>query len=162
MIMSSKHYYTAIVSTCVLLLGTTPLVRAADKCVPIPLVGGEGNTVTKRVSGPTIPGPLPGVDITRNNWNTDWFVRGGSTRYRYFKATIKAKEEGEFNVGFFLKYSDQTSGEFFNKSVTIKPNEPLVIKAEVRPDDKPFQVNLLVNGTPAVGKTYTASVYGCK
>ena len=92
MIMSSKQYYTAILSTCVLLLGTTASVRAADKCVPIPLVGGEGNTVTKRVSGPTIPGPLPGVDITRNNWNTDWYVRGGSKRYRYFKATINSKE----------------------------------------------------------------------
>jgi hypothetical protein len=162
MIMTNKHYYTAIISTCVIMIGAIPTVKAADRCVPIPLVGGEGNTVTKRVSGPTIPGPIPGVDLTRNNRNTDWSVRGGSKRYRYFVVTINSNDEGPFDIRFFLKYSDQTTGEFFNNQRTIiQPKQPLVVRADVRPNDKPYQVNLFVNGVQGIGKTYTASVVGC-
>jgi hypothetical protein len=63
----------------------------------------------------------------------------------------------------YLKYSDQTAGEFFNnQKVEFQPDQPLKIVAEPRPEDEPYQVNLFVNGLESIGKTYTASLVGCK
>jgi hypothetical protein len=62
----------------------------------------------------------------------------------------------------FLKYSDQTSEEIFNKqNVTIDPQKPLIIEKKSSPDDFPFQVNLFIGGLEQIGRTYTASVMGC-
>lgn len=137
----------------------------AETCTPIPLVGGSGNSVTKTVSPPTIPaGPLGmlGVDVTRNNWNTDWAVPG-DVKYRKFIVTVNSNDSVPFDVRMYLKYSDQTAGEFFNnQAVQFQANKPLKIVAEPRPEDEPYQVNLFVNGIESIGKTYTASVVGCK
>lgn len=133
----------------------------AETCTPIPLVGGQGSEVTKTVSQPTIPGPF-GVKITRNNWNTDWAVPGGQN-FRRFIVTITSNDGGPFDVKMFLKYSDQTADEFYNNSaIQIPPNKPLKIEGTPRPDNQPYQVNLFVDGIPAMGKTYTASVVGCR
>jgi hypothetical protein len=62
----------------------------------------------------------------------------------------------------FLKYSDQTAGEFFNQNGTrLEPGKPLKIEATPRPEDNPFQVNIFVNGLSSIGQTYRASVVGC-
>lgn len=137
----------------------------AETCTPIPLVGGEGNTVTKTVSPPTIPaGPLGiiGVDVNRNNWNTDWAVPG-AVQFRRFIVTVTSEDGGPFDIRMYLKYSDQTAGEFYNQEgVKFQANQPLKIEAEPRPKDEPYQVNLFVNGVESLGKTYTASVVGCR
>jgi hypothetical protein len=134
----------------------------AQTCVPIPLVGGEGNQITKTVSQPTIPGPL-GVKITRNNWNTDWAVPGGKS-FRRFVATINAPNDGSFEIRMFLKYSDQTADEVFNQnSQQLVSGRPLTIEATPRSArEQPFVVNIFVNGIAAIGRTYTASVVGCQ
>ncbi len=137
----------------------------AETCTPIPVVGGEGNTVTKTVSPPTVPaGPLGmvGVDVTRNNWNTDWAVPGDVSFRRYI-VTLTSNDEGSFEIRMYLKYSDQTSDEFFNnEAVRFQPDKPLKIEAQPVPEDEPYQVNLFVNGIESLGKTYTASVVGCR
>lgn len=137
----------------------------AETCTPIALVGGSGNSVTKTVSPPTIPaGPLGmlGVDVTRNNWNTDWAVPG-DVKFRSFIVTVNSNDSGPFDVRMYLKYSDQTAGEFFNnQALQFQSDKPLKIVAEPRPEDEPYQVNLFVNGIESIGKTYTASVVGCK
>lgn len=137
----------------------------AETCTPIPVVGGEGNSITKTVSPPTIPaGPLGmvGIDVTRNNWNTDWAVPGDASFSRYL-VTVASNDEGPFEIRMYLKYSDQTADEFFNnEAVRFQPNKPLKIMAQPVPDDEPYQVNLFVNGIDALGKTYTASVVGCR
>ncbi|MCA2507093.1 MAG: hypothetical protein IM550_21050 [Microcystis sp. M54BS1] len=76
-------------------LGTLSLVlalnlplSASETCVPIPLIGGQGNQVTKTVSQPTVP-TVFGVDITRNNWNTDWAVPSDRI-WQKFLATISS------------------------------------------------------------------------
>ena len=157
-------YRTTVLGTLAALL-SFPLAAQAERCVPIPLVGGQGNTITKTVSPPTIPaGPLGmlGVDVTRNNWNTDWAIPGGA-KFRHFFVTITPQDTAQFNIQVFLKYSDQTTGEFFNsQNATFTANQPIVVKAEPRPEDEPYQVNVLVNGLEALGKTYTASVVGCR
>lgn len=132
-----------------------------ETCKPLSLIGGTGSVVTKTVSPPTIPGPF-GLNITRNNWNTDWSVPGGTPIFSRFIVTITSNDGGPFDIRFFLRYSDQTAGEFFNQQgVQFIPEKPLVIEAETRPNDQPYIVNLFVNGIQGIGKTYTASVVGC-
>jgi hypothetical protein len=125
---------------------------------------GQGSSVTKTVSPPTIPaGPLGivGVDITRNNWNTDWAVPS-ERKFRRFVATIVSENGGSFDIKMYLKYSDQTAGEFYNSDgVQLTPGKPLTIEATPRPEDEPYQVNLFVGGLNHIGNTYTASVSGC-
>jgi hypothetical protein len=133
----------------------------AETCIPIPLVGGQGNEVTKTVAQPTIPGPF-GIKITRNNWNTDWAVPGGVLFSRYI-ATITSRDGGSFDIRLFLKYSDQTADEFFNeRGLKLTVGKPLTIEATPRPDNQPYQVNLFVNGLASIGQTYTASVVACR
>ncbi|WP_373480424.1 hypothetical protein [Geminocystis sp.] len=146
--------------TTLALMVTVNLPALAETCIPLSLVGGEGSKVTKTVSQPTIPGPF-GITITRNNWNTDWAIPGG-INFNRFVTTITAPNGGSFNLSLFLKYSDQTSEEVFNKqNVTIDPEKPLIIEKKSAPNDFPFQVNLLLGGIEQIGRTYTASVVGC-
>jgi hypothetical protein len=133
----------------------------AETCTPISLVGGQGSEITKTVAQPTIPGPF-GVKITRNNWNTDWAVPGGAIFNRYV-TTITSSDGGTFDIMMFLKYSDQTEDEFFNRRrVELSAGKPLTIEGTPRPEEQPFQVNLFVNGVASMGETYTASVVGCR
>jgi hypothetical protein len=133
----------------------------AETCTPLSLLGGQGSEVTKSVSQPTVPGPF-GITITRNNWNTDWAVPGGE-RFRRFVTTVSVPRGASFDIRMFLKYSDQTNEEFFNRAgVRIEPDKPLTIVATVREGDQPFLVNLFVNGIQHIGNTYTASVVGCQ
>ncbi len=152
------------VSTTALVFGAQ-LPAQAENCVPIPLVGGRGNMVTKTVAPPTIPaGPLGmlGLNITRNNWNTDWAVPGGTT-FKKFIVKVTSNESTPFDIRMYLKYSDQTAAEFFHQtSFTFKPNTPLEIVASATPEEQPYQVNLFVNGLDSLGKTYTATVVGCR
>ncbi|MEG3438313.1 hypothetical protein V0288_14380 [Pannus brasiliensis CCIBt3594] len=136
------------------------LLARAETCIPLPVLGGQGSEVTKSVSQPTIPSPL-GIDITRNNWNTDWAVPT-DRRFDRFVATITAPGGGSFDIKMYLKYNDGTTGEFFNTAgARLQPGQPLVIKAENRPGDEPYQVNLFIGGVNYFGNTYTASVVGC-
>lgn len=135
----------------------------AQACTPIPLVGKpQTNEITKTVAQPTIPGPF-GVKITRNNWNTDWAVSSGSNFTRYV-ATITSRDGGTFDVRFFLKYSDQTEDEFFNnRQLVMTAGQTITIEGTPRSaDNQPFQINLFVNGLSALGRTYTATVVGCR
>jgi hypothetical protein len=133
----------------------------AESCTLLPLVGGQGSEVTKTVTTPTIPGPF-GLQITRNNWNTDWAVPGNQ-QFSRFIVTMASAQGGQFNIRMYLKYSDQTAGEFYNtEGVPLKPGQPLTIEATSRSGDDPYQVNLFVGGLSSIGKTYTASVMGCR
>ncbi len=134
----------------------------AETCTPIPLVGGEGSTVTKTVSEPTIP-TLFGVDITRNNWNTDWAVPSQNNTFRRYLVEVTANKGGTFDIRMYLKYSDQTADLFFNKEgLSISEGKPLKIEASPRPDAQPYQVNLFIGGLQSLGQTYTATVMGCR
>ncbi len=128
-------------------------------------MGGEGSTVTKKVSPPSVPaGPLGlvGVDITHNDWNTDWAVPG-DVKFSRFIVAITSDDGGPFDIKMYLKYSDQTVSEFYNtKGVEFQSGKPLKIEAEPRPENEPYQINLFVNGLKSTGKTYTASVVGCR
>jgi len=142
------------------LMTATQTAIAKEVCTPLTLVGGEGSSVTKTVSQPTIPSPLPGIDITKDNWNTDWAVPT-MTKFDHFKATVTA-EEGMFNIAFYVKYNDQTSQKFFDeKGVQITADKPLVITATPGPTDEPYQVNLFNGGLNRIGSTFTATVVGC-
>jgi hypothetical protein len=156
--MSNLH--PLFIATVLISFGINTTVKA-DTCIPLNLVGGQGNSVTKTVSQPTIPAPF-GFNITRNNWNTDWAVPG-DRRFQRFVATVSSDNGGTFDIRMYLKYSDQTAGEFFKQEgIQIVPNKPLVMTAKPRPDDEPYQVNLFVNGIANIGNTYTASMVGCQ
>lgn len=137
-----------------------PLSSNAQSCEKLNLVGGDGTSITKTVSQPTIPGPF-GITITSNNWNTDWAV-SGRRDFKSFKATIVSEDGGTFSIEMYLKYSDQTHDIFFDRdSITLETNKPLIIEAKSRPDDQPYQVNLFVGGLENIGNSYQADVEGC-
>lgn len=136
---------------------------AQERCQPLKLVGGIGLEITKTVSPPTVPVPLPGPFSTqvRNNWNTDWIVPGGQV-FRRFVVTISLKDDVEYGIAANLKYPDQTADNFFdNKAVTPAMGRPLRLEASSRNDMQPYQVNVSVGGVPAIGKSYAISVLGC-
>ena len=153
-------FYRPLLWAVVTSLISFPLSTQAETCTPLSLVGGQGSEVTKTVSQPTIPGPF-GIDITRNNWNTDWAVPS-ERNFRRFVATIVSENGGSFDIKMYLKYSDQTTGEFYNTDgVQLNPGKPLTIDATPRPEDEPYQVNLFVGGLEHIGSSYKASVVGC-
>lgn len=132
----------------------------AQSCNPLPLVGGEGSEVSKKVSQPNVPGPF-GVQIAGNNWNTDWAIPGNK-RYKRFVVTVTSEEGTALDLKMYLKYSDQTSDEFYNqKEIQINNGKPLKVEAKSRSGDVPYQVNLFVGGVNQIGKSYKASVVGC-
>jgi hypothetical protein len=146
---------------------TFPVQAKTETCIPIPLVGGQGNQVIKTVSPPTIPaGPLGmlGVNITSNNWNTDWAVPLGDGKpFRRFVVTLLSNDGGPFETRMYLKYGDQTSDEFFNqKSLQLPNDKPLKVEAIPRANNQPYQVNIFVAGIDALGKSYSATVVGCR
>jgi hypothetical protein len=141
-----------------LCLSTTEV--KAETCTPLQLVGGEGSRVTKTVSQPTIPGPW-GINITGNNWNTDWAVPGGRM-WKNFKVKVTSEQEQSFNVRMFLKFADQTSEEGYNQTaVVISPTKPLSVRLKPKNNQQPFQVNLFVGDVKNIGQTYTAEVSAC-
>jgi hypothetical protein len=158
---------TIFVPISLTILGSSAAIAKplAPFCVPLPLVGGQGSTVTKIVSAPTIPaGPLGllGVDITNNNWNTDWALSGQGQPFKSFLITVTSPDTNPFEMRAYLKYSDQTNDEIFNQQTfSFTPNQPLKITGNPRPQQQPYQVNLFVAGVNALGKSYTASVLGC-
>jgi hypothetical protein len=161
-------FRSIILGSLIVLSGLTPSAQAkTETCIPIPLVGGEGNQVIKKVSPPTIPaGPLGmlGVNITNNDWNTDWAVPLGDGKpFRRFLVKLLSNDGGPFEVRMYLKYGDQTSDEFFNqKSLQLSNDKPLKIEAIPRANNQPYQVNVFVAGIDALGKSYSATVVGCR
>jgi len=154
-------FHRTVLGFFTLLLGWQIPVLA-ETCTPIPVVGGEGSTVTKTVSEPTIP-TLFGVDITRNNWNTDWAVPSENNTFRRYLVEVSSNDGGPFDIKMYLKYSDQTADLFFNKEgFNISGDKPLKIEASPRPEAQPYQVNLFIGGIESLGKTYTATVMGCR
>ena len=112
-------FRSIILGSLIALSGLTLSVQAkTETCIPIPLVDGKGNQVIKTVSPPTIPaGPLGmlGVNITNNDWNTDWAVPLGDGKpFRRFLVTLLSNDGGPFEVRMYLKYGDQISDEFYN------------------------------------------------
>jgi hypothetical protein len=135
-------------------LGTNSPVTAAT-CRAFPVVGGEGASVEKTVSP-------PGASVVyRNNWNTDFAVEPTAS-YRRYVATIRAKDAGEYTIRMNLKYSDNTSDEVYNKTVSLKEGESINISGNSRRNEIPYQVNVYVGELNAVGKTYRTSVIGCR
>jgi hypothetical protein len=158
------HFLSILLSALIGMTGVH-LEASAETCVPIPLVGGKGDRVIKTVSPPTIPaGPLGmlGIDITNNNWNTDWALPGEGKPFQRFIISIVSSDVGPFEIRAYLKYSDQTADRFFNQeAIQIPDDKPLLIKAFPRPNEQPYQVNLFVAGVEALGKSYSATVVGC-
>jgi hypothetical protein len=130
---------------------TSPAI--AQRCSPLSVVGGTGKEVTKRVSP-------PGTFLTKNNWNTDFAVPSGA-RFNRFTMTLSSQNNATYTVKLFLKYSNNTTDNFVNQNVPLKVGQSVSFNATPRPGDNPFQVNVFVGGTSAIGNTYTVSVVGC-
>ncbi|NCS33923.1 MAG: hypothetical protein GPJ14_06315 [Microcystis aeruginosa G11-01] len=153
--MSINHFrlkIATVISLCIS-FSFIPSVNA-ETCRPLNVVGGAGTKVTKRVSP-------PGTLLTQNNWNTDFAVPGGIVFSRYV-ATIMPDNDANFDIKLFLKYSDRTSSEFYNKTgVPVRANKPITLVGEPRSASAPSLVNVFVGGNSAIGNTYTVSVKAC-
>lgn len=140
-----------------------PVAATAQTCRALPLVGGQGSQVTKAVSAPTVPVPLPGPvgTVVRDNWNTDWVV--GNQAYRQFVVTLVARNSGPYDVDVYLKYPDQSADKAYSRiEQPLTAQRPLRITASPRTALAPYQVNVRVGGFKAVGNRYSVSVSGCR
>ncbi len=141
-----------------------PFPAFPSNCEPLPVVGGEGNEVTKEVSPPSFSAPVPGpVSLRiRDNWRTDWFVPTGRTSTSYV-VIFMPRASRNLNVSMSLRYPDDSNQRFLRRRrVDFRANDP--ITAEVTPervDLAPFQVNTNIGGVQAVGARYTVAAAGC-
>ncbi|AFY75283.1 hypothetical protein Syn7502_03434 [Synechococcus sp. PCC 7502] len=127
----------------------------AETCHPLNVIGGDGVKVRKTVS------PISTL-VTNNNWNTDFAVSGGVIFNRYV-ATVIPENNANYDLKLILKFSDNTTSEFYNKSnVAVKVNKPVTMVGEPRSQTEPYQINVFVGGINAIGNTYTVSVIGCR
>jgi hypothetical protein len=147
----------ASATIAVFLCGWSSAIAAAPVCTPLKVVGGQGTTVSKKISPPGAP--LPYGQKLRNNWNTDFAVAAPATT---FVANILVKNLGKYKIAMYLKYADNTSDKVFEQEVSLQDNQQYTVRGSKRPDTSPYQVNLFVGGVPVVGNSYTASVSGCK
>lgn len=142
-------------------LTTANIPVKAQKCTPLPLVGGKGTEVEKTITTPSIPGPF-GIQIASDNWNTDWAIPN-TKRFRSYKARIISDEGGTFNIKMYLKYSDDTADPFYEQNdFELDAKKPLEIKTTSRRQEQPYQLNIFVGGIKSIGSQYRASVFGCQ
>ncbi|MGL5806969.1 MAG: hypothetical protein ACRC2R_09105 [Xenococcaceae cyanobacterium] len=127
----------------------------AQSCSPLAVVDGKGTEVEKSVSPPS-------TGITGSNWNTDFSV-SGQIKFQSYVVNIVPKKTGNYDVKTYLKYSNNTSDQIYNKTnIKLTAGEPLQIVAKSRQEKIPYQVNVLVGGLEAIGNSYTVSVQGCR
>jgi hypothetical protein len=141
-----------------------PFPAFPSNCEPLPVVGGEGNEITKEVSPPSFSASVPGPvsPRIRSNWRTDWFVPTGRT-YTSYVVIFMPRANRNFDVSMSLRYPDDGNQRFFRRRrVDFRANEPITVEATPdRVDLAPFQVNTNVGGVQAVGARYTMAVAGC-
>jgi hypothetical protein len=127
----------------------------AETCIPLKVVEGEGTSVKKTVSPPSLL-------FIQNDWNTDFAVPSNS-QFRKYIATIQsqAKESATVTTQMFLKYSNGTADQGFNGTFVIPVGETKTLVAMPRMGQQPYQVNLNIGGFKGVGFIYTLSVQGC-
>lgn len=134
------------------------LPAQAQSCTPLEVVNGRGETeVTKTVSPPS-------ALVTRSNWNTDFSVPNGANYSRYV-ATVRSRSQdnGEFTIAMNLKYSNGGADRVHDgRRVAIAAGDSITITGNPRNNQQPFQVNLEVGGTRAIGITYSLTVSGCR
>ncbi|MBW4695293.1 MAG: hypothetical protein KME27_26380 [Lyngbya sp. HA4199-MV5] len=144
-------------------LGTTMVIGAmvclgtsanAQSCRLLRVVEGKGATsVAKKVSAASTP-------LSPSNWNTDFAVSSGQ-RYRYYAATIRAKNKGNYNIQMNLKYANRTSDKVYDSKVSLKDNEAVNVSGSPRLNAEPYQINVVVGGIPVTGNAYTVAVSAC-
>ncbi|MGK7957871.1 MAG: hypothetical protein AB4063_21850 [Crocosphaera sp.] len=137
----------------------------AQTCTKFPVVGGQEDNeieVTKTVSQPSFPIPLPGPASAgvNNNWNTDFSIIP-LKQYDKYIVTFTPKSDGDYKVRAYLKYNDDTADEIYNEQKSYTAGEPIVIEGVPQADNIPIQVNLFVGDPISTAKTYTVSVKGC-
>ncbi|WP_225902708.1 hypothetical protein [Pseudanabaena sp. PCC 6802] len=125
----------------------------ARNCRPLEVVGGAGTVVEKKIT----PG---GTLLTNDNWNTDFAVPSG-TNFNLYTATITPKDNANYAIKLFLKYSNNTLDKFYDQTTPLKKGKPLVITGEPRARESPYQINVLVGGLEAIGTEYLLTVSGC-
>ena len=161
-IQSIRRYfaYTAASGIAIAAMGLAmnPSTQA-QTCRSLEDLGGGGAEITKSVSLP----PLGvGLFPIRSNWHTDFVVPGGNN-FQYFVATILPIDSARYDIDVNLKYSDDTLDQAYTaRNADLTEGEPLRVRADTRPGDTPFQVNVRVGGLQAEGNTYTVSVVGCR
>lgn len=134
------------------ILSINPVAEARN-CRPLAVVGGNGTVVEKKIT----PG---GTLFTNDNWNTDFAVPSGRN-FNLYTATITAKDNANYAIKLFLKYSNNTTDKFYDQTTPLKKGKPLVISGEPRARESPYQINVLVGGLEAIGTEYSLTVSGC-
>jgi hypothetical protein len=152
-----------LLSLCLPVKTIAPAI-AQSSCAPLQVVGGEGSEVSKEVSPPTVPIPLPGPASTslRSNWNTDWAVPGGQS-FRSYIVTLTPQTTAEYNIRMYLKYADDTADKFYSEgAVNLTSGQPLTVTAYPRQGEQPYQVNVMVGSVNTIGHRYRVRVSGCR
>jgi hypothetical protein len=154
-----KFLFGTALLTALNLSLTANVSFSAAKCQALNAVKGDGTEVQKTVTPPTIPISIG--NFFNNNWNTDFAVPS-NVNFRQYIVTLVPESDGEYSIKMYLKYSDGTADEFYNDTPTLSTGVPLKLTGTPRLNAQPYQVNLFVGDLPSVGKSFTASVAGCK
>jgi hypothetical protein len=135
-------------------------IAHAVTCQPLAVVDSQGPPTTKPIEKKVSPpgAPLPVGQTLRNNWNTDFVVEGRARRYI---ATLAMTNGGKYRVAMHLKYPNNTSDAVYDKTLTVRDGQSIVLSGNPRAGQTPYQVNVFVGGVAAVGNTYRISVAGC-
>ena len=126
----------------------------ADTCTALPVLGGQGFEVRKRIDG------RPGGILVGNNWNTDFVVPTG-IRFNYYAVTITPENDARYDVSVHFKYPNSTSDTVFqNGDVQLARWNAWRMNLQSPTGRQPYQVNLRIGG--ANGNVYRARVSACR
>lgn len=154
-----KFLFGAAVFTALNVAVNANFSAMAVTCSALQVVKGDGTEVQKTVTPPSIPIGI--ASLYNNNWNTDFAVPSDANFTKYTVNFIPGSD-GTYSIRMYLKYSDGTADEFYDNKPTLSSGVPLKITGTPRPNEQPYQVNLFVGDADSIGKSFTASVSGCR
>lgn len=147
--------------TATLLLSVTSVAaaRAAENCVFLKPIGGDGASpvVSKSVGA--------GKLLGKPNWNTDFIVDHPFRNYKFFFTANSSDTKAKYPVEGFMKFSDGTSLKVINETM----NPPIGTGRmfgpfQAVPGKQASQMNFKVGASSdpgSLGFSYRISVQGC-
>jgi hypothetical protein len=146
----------ALAATGMAILPTSAVKAGCQFLQP---VGGNGVTpiITKTVG--------PGKVIGRTNWNTDFFVNGYYSSYKFFFTANSSDPNATYPVEGYLKFSDGSNLQVINVSMNPPMGTGRMFGPfPAIPGKTVSQLNFKVGASDdpgALGFTYRISVQGC-
>jgi hypothetical protein len=148
-----------LASTLLLSATSIPAAQAAENCVFLKPIGGDG---TDRVVSKSVGA---GKLLGKTNWNTDFIVDHPFRSFKFFFTANSSDTKAKYPVEGFMKFSDGTSLKVINETM----NPPIGTGRmfgpfQAVPGKQASQMNFKVGASSdpgSLGFSYKISVQGC-